>query len=185
MAPEKLEIAPEKLNDLAALVNEAKVYLSFTQNDVKRLNMIAPKIKPHIPKIVSYVVKAIGINKKLVDILENYPLPIETAVTVFEKWLENVLSWNYDDDFAKQAYRIGAAHANVGINSKIMTLTMGNFMVGTSFVVDKMIADKNTTRVFLISIQKAFMLNLTLMLQYYDDIKTEKTLNKLYDAIKR
>lgn len=184
MVEENLEIESEKLDELTSIVNEAKVYLSFTQKDVKRLNNIAPKIKRHIPKIVSYVVKSIAVNTTLVNILETYPLPAETAVAVLEKWLENVLSWNYDEDFAKQAYKIGAAHANAGVNPKFMTLTMSNFITATSFIVSRMIEDKDTTRVFLISIQKAFMLNLTLMLQYYEDIKTERTLSKLYDAFK-
>lgn len=182
-----LEIASEKVQELMAFSNEAKIFLNFTNYDVQRLNRIYEKIKPMIPHIVSYVVKSISTNRHLVDILEKHPLSVEEATSVFNSWLEKVLTWKYQEDFVKEAYRIGAAHAKAGVNVKYMTLTMGTFITGTNYVLARMIKDAETVRVYSLSLQKAMMLNLTLMIQYYEDIRreqAEKTIDQLVQNIK-
>ena len=163
-----MEQAEERSISIAESAEAAKKYLDFTEQDIKRLNEMAPKIEPYIPNVVSYVVKAISAHPTLLNVLETHPLPVETAVEILERWLKNVFSWNYGEDFGEQAYRIGSAHIGARINPRFMTLTMGNFIVATSFVVGEMIEDKKGLQAYLSSVQKAFMLNLTLMLQLYE-----------------
>lgn len=162
------EQAKERSVRIAETAAEAKKYLGFTEQDIKRLNELAPKIEPYIPNVVSYVVKTLGAHPTLLNTLETHPLPVETAVEILERWLKNVFSWNYGEDFGEQAYRIGSAHVGARINPKFMTLTMGNFVVATSFIIGEMTEDKKALQAYLSSIEKAFMLNLTLMLQSYE-----------------
>lgn len=110
------------------------------------------------------------------NILETHPLPVETAAEVLEQWLRNVFSWDYGRDFGEQAYRIGNAHVGARVNPKFITLTIGNFIVGTGFVVSEMIGDKKTLQAYLSSVQKAFTSNLTLMLQSYEDRRLDNFL---------
>jgi hypothetical protein len=161
------------------MLNEVKLFLNFNTTDLLRLRKIHPTIKPLIPQIVGFVLKRISANPKLVSVLENHPLPVETARAVFENWLNQIFTSNYDYDFARQAYEIAAGHEKAGINPKYVTMTMGIFILAVDFVISKMVAQKETLYAFSLSIKKAMILHLTLMTQSYEEIKRSKILQSL------
>lgn len=161
------------------IYNEVKLFLNFNLNDVKRLKKIHPTIKPLLPKIVDVVLERISANPKLVSLMESHPLPLESARTVFENWLDQIFTSDYDLDFAQSTYDIGSIHEKVGIKPKYVTMTMAIFVMAVDFVLSKMIADKEMIYGYSHSIKKAMFLNLTLMLQSYEDAKRNKILRTL------
>jgi hypothetical protein len=176
---EKKEEKTMERGKLNFMLNEVKLFLNFNTTDLMRLKKIHPTIKPLIPQIVGFVLKRIGGNPKLVSVIENYPLPIEAARTVFENWLDQIFTSNYDADFARRTYEIAEGHEKAGINPKYVTMTMGTFILAIDFVVSKMVAQKETLYAFSLSIKKAMLLNLTLMTQSYEEIKRGKILQTL------
>jgi hypothetical protein len=170
-------ISEEYVERMRQLARESRAFLFFTEDDVKRLNEILPHLKKHIPDIVSYVVEGIATNEGALKLLEEHPLPVETAIAVFEDWLQRVFSWNYGEDFGYKAFRIGNVHAISGVKPKFMSLNMGNFIIATNNILSKLIKDKKELPLYLSSVEKAFILNLTLMLESYETHRLENFLN--------
>jgi len=161
------------------MLNEVKLFLNFNDRDLVRLKRIHPTIKPLIPQIVGFVIKRIGANPKLVSVIENYPIPVEAARTVFENWLDQIFTSKYDADFARRTYEIAVAHEKAGINPKYVTMAMGTFILAIDFIVSKMVGQKDTLYAFSLSIKKAMLLNLTLMTQSYEEIKRDRIIQSL------
>jgi hypothetical protein len=150
------------------LVENCKAFISFTDDDVERLNLILPRLKNFIPEIISYVVDRITINKEISKLLNKHPLPVEKVVEILEDWLLNVFSWNYGEDFGEKAYHIGNVHAKSGVKPMFISLTLGNFLIATSSVLSTIIDDPQIREQYLSSVQKAFILNMTIMLESYE-----------------
>ena len=164
---------------LNMMLNEVKLFLNFNEMDILRLNKIHPTIKPLIPKIVDFVLKRIGSNPKLVMVIENYPLPVETARSVFEQWLDQEFFGSYNVDFAQRIYEIAAAHEKAGINPKYVTMAMGTFVLAIDFALSKMVTRSEAIWAYSHSIKKAIFLNLSLMTECYEEIKREKIIQSL------
>jgi hypothetical protein len=159
--------------------NEVMMFLNFSEVDKLRLKKIHSTMKPVIPKIVKLVVKRIADNPKLVNVLKSRSVTIEAAQSIFEKWLEQVFTSDYDTAFAEHVYKIATVHEKVGIHKKYVILTMATFIMVVDYVMSKMIADRKTIFAYQHSIKKALFLNMIMTLQSYDDVKREKVLKSL------
>jgi hypothetical protein len=161
------------------IYNEAKLFLNFNSTDINRLKRIHPTIKPLLPRIVDAVLERINTNPKLANLMKNHPLPIETARTVFIAWLDYIFTSNYDISFVQYAYDIGSVHEKVGIKPKYVTMAMAIFVMAIDFVLNKIVAERELIYGISHSIKKAMFLNLTLMLQSYEDAKRNTILQSL------
>ena len=161
------------------LLNEVKLFLNFNASDLRRLKEVYPLIKPAIPKIVNSVLKRIGGNPKLISVIENHPLPIETARTVFENWLNSLFVTNYDIAFAQRVYSIAVSHEKSGINPKYVSMAMSIFLLVTDYAVNKLDARKEVLYGLSLSIKKAMLLSLILMTESYEEVKHSKILEAL------
>jgi hypothetical protein len=161
------------------MYNEAILFLNFNSNDIKRLKRIHPIIKPLFPKIISVVMERIGANPKLVNVMKTHQLSAETAQSVFQEWLDQVFTDDYDNGFVQRIYQIASTHERIGINPKYVTMTMGVFILAIDFILSKMIAEREMIFGISHSIKKVMFLSLTLMSQSYEEVKREKVLNSL------
>lgn len=159
--------------------NEAMLFLNFNRADLNRLNKIYPAIKPVFPKIVKLVIERIGANPKLVGVMKSQSLSAEMAQAVFETWIDQVFTSNYESGFSQLSYKIAATHERVGINPKYVTMTMGMFIIAIDYALSKMIDDRMAIFAYSYSIKKALILNLTMMTQSYEDIKRSKVMESL------
>jgi hypothetical protein len=159
--------------------NEVKLFMNFAKLDEFRLKKIYPTIKPIIPKIVNIVVKRIADNPKLVTVMQTHSLTPEIAQSVFEKWLDQVFSTDYNIDFAERAYEIAETHEKAGIHPKYVTLTMSIFIMVVDYVISKMIADRKTIFAYQHSVKKALFLNMTMISQSYEEVNRAKVMKSL------
>lgn len=161
------------------MINEVKLFLHFGSVDMIRLKKIQPFVKPQIPRIVDYVLKRIGTNPKLVSVLENHPLPLEAARSVFENWLDEIFNTSYDTDYAQRLYDVTAGHEKAGINPMYITMTMSLFIMVMDYIFNGAIKEKEMIHAYSYSMKKALFLNLILMTQSYEEIKRGKILKSL------
>lgn len=159
--------------------NEVMMFMNFNEVDKLRLKKIHSTIKPVIPKIVKLVIKRITDNPKLVDVLKSRSVTLEAAQSIFEKWLDQVFTSDYDTAFAEHAYKIASVHEKAGIHPKYVILTMTIFIMVVDYVISKMIADRKTIFAYQHSVKKALFLNMIMTSQSYDDVKREKVLKSL------
>jgi hypothetical protein len=160
-------------------LNEVMLFMNFNEVDKFRLKKIYSTIKPVIPKIVKLVIKRITDNPKLVGILKSRALTAETAQSIFENWLSQVFTSDYDTIFAEYSYKIAMVHESVGIPKKYVILTMATFIMTVDYVMSKMIADRKTIFAYQHSIKKALFINMIMTLHSYDDVKRSSVLKSL------
>ncbi|MGD9212738.1 MAG: protoglobin domain-containing protein [Desulfobacteraceae bacterium] len=161
------------------IYNEAKLFLNFNSTDIMRLKRVHPTIKPLLPRIVDAVLERIRTNPKLSNLMKDHSLPIETARSVFIDWLNIIFTSDYDISFVQYAYDIGSVHEKVGIKAKYVTMAMAIFVLAIDFVLNKMVAERELIYSISHSIKKAMFLNLTLMLQSYEDAKRNTIIRNL------
>lgn len=169
----------EQNDNLKIIFNEVKLFLHFGPTDLVRLRQVEPIIKPRIPSIVDTVIKRISANAKLVSLTESYPLPLKKARTIFEGWLDRLFSSEYDINFARYIYDIGIIHEKAGISPKYVTMTMSIFLMAIDYILNEKIPEKAAVYAHSHSIKKAVFLNMTLMVQSYEEAKRQKILQSI------
>jgi hypothetical protein len=159
--------------------NEVMMFLNFNEVDKLRLKKIYPTIRPLIPKIVKLVIKRVTDNPKLVGVLKSHTVTVEAVQSIFENWLNQVFSSDYDTAYAEFAYKIAMVHEKSGIHPKYVIMTMSIFIMVIDYVISRMIADRKTIFAYQHSIKKALFLNMIMTSQSYDDVKRDKILKSL------
>ncbi len=145
-------------------VSEAAMrYLSFDERDLDRLAKASRVLEENLDQIIHGVAGSLLSNTEAAEIVKRTGLSPEKAEMLFRKWYRMVLKGKYDKAHVISIYRIGLAHAKAGVPERLMIMNMGAFIRETIRVLTQGGFDAETT----LSAVKAFMWNLTLMIQSY------------------
>jgi len=155
---------------MAHAVEAMRAYLGFTARDEDALR----KLAPHLPSVQAELVE------DFYRVILEHPeargvfadeAQIERLKHSLADWLARLLHGPYDDEWFERAARIGRRHVEVGLPQRFMPLAMNRLRCGLvrfALATDRQLsADRGT---LVSAIEKALDLELTVMLESYDEM---------------
>ena len=164
-----------------ALFEEMKSYVGFTADDAAAVAGLADKIRPHIPEIV----------ERFYDVLLQHPgarlifsggdAQIERQEELLAGWLHEVFNGTYESRYFEARFRIGATHVRVGLPQRFMMVGMEIIWQELTGVLRKSAVTDLDRK--LDALHKLLTLDLTIMLQSYQESHVERIRTAERDAL--
>lgn len=93
-------------------------YVDLTEKDCQILKAFEPVIQKHAESIVDKFYKNVSSHPELVSVIENSGSNVERLKGTQKRYLIELFSGNYDDDYFDRQLRIGAIHKKVGLTPR-------------------------------------------------------------------
>ncbi|MDO8632328.1 MAG: protoglobin domain-containing protein, partial [Phycisphaerales bacterium] len=164
-----------------ALFEAMKSYVGFTEQDAAAVAGLMDKVRPHIPEIV----------QRFYDVILQHPdarlafsggdPQIERQKELLAGWLDEVFNGVYEGRYFEARFRIGATHVRVGLPQRFMVLGMEIIWRELTSVLRKSAVTDLDRK--LDALHKLLTLDLTIMLQSYQESHVERIRTAERDAL--
>ena len=125
--------------------------------------MVEPVLMENIDKIVGGVANSLLSNEEAKSIVDRTKLSPPRALNLFKSWYQSIFRGKYDREHVLSMFKIGLAHAKVGVPERLMIMNMGAFIRETM----EILSASNATGEIYVSVAKSLIWNLTIMVQSY------------------
>lgn len=152
-------------------VDGVKAYIGFTEVDAANLQTLADVGVPLIPRIVARFYEVALQHEDAREILAD-SAQSERLRVAFANWLRALFAGIYEDEYWEACGRIGNAHVRIGLPQRFMPLAMD--VVWQTFRAGFTEGGIEAGDPRLASLQKLLCLNLTLMLESFQEDYAEQ-----------
>ena len=123
--------------NVAELLNYGKALAGLTPELEAHLQIIAPKLLPHLPRVTdTFYARLIALPAAAV-FLDSHNVRLDTLKENHTRWLNGLFTQAIDADFAQRMTKVGDIH--VGIQLPL------NFMTGAMSLINKELIDVIST----------------------------------------
>lgn len=95
------------------LFGQLKSFLGFGPDDEKRLEMIRPWVEANGTKVTDAFYETLTATDHLAPFVEGR---VEKLKKTHNKWMIELVTGPYDDDYFQSRWRIGEAHVRIGLD---------------------------------------------------------------------
>lgn len=95
---------------------ELQSYVSWTDNDARRVEAIAPLLDPHLPSLIDDFYTQIERHGDALKVITGGPAQIERLKGRLLQWVRELLAGRYDESYVNQRWRVGLRHVEIGLN---------------------------------------------------------------------
>ncbi len=156
---------------MSEVLQSVAQYVQFGKTEQAAVRRLAPILKPHLPDVVAQFYARIDAHPETRAIFINDAQAARLRAH-FAKWLETLLEGPYDAAYALQRARIGDAHVRVGLPQHYMFAALQVVWEALSrHVLASSLPDRDQA---LISLQRLFTIEVSLMLEAYKNRYTER-----------
>lgn len=164
-----------------ALFDEMKSYVGFNKQDAADVAGLANEIRPRIPEIVGRFYEVLLQHPGARMIFAGGEAQIERQEELLSAWLYDIFNGVYGARYYQARCRIGAAHVRVGLPQRFMTLGMEIIWQQLAGVLRKSAVEDLDRK--LEALHKLLTLDLTIMLQSYQESHIERIRTAERDAL--
>ncbi len=163
---------------------ETKSYVGFTSEDASRIRAFATHFKPHIPRLVNRFYEVLLQHPTAKGVFSGGEKQMERQRAVLTKWAETLFDGEYGESYFSTRYRIGETHVRVSLPQRYMILGMEIIWREFQDILNELKELKHGDRqVMATSLHKLLMLDLTVMLQSYQESHENRIRNAERDAM--
>ncbi len=155
---------------MSKAVEEMRAYVGFTARDEDALRQLAPLLPTMQAELVEDFYRVILEHPEARAVFAD-EAQIARLKHSLADWLARLLHGPYDDEWFERAARIGRRHVEVGLPQRFMPLAMNRLRCGLvrfALATDRQLSVDRGTLVS--AIEKALDLELTVMLESYDEM---------------
>ena len=173
------------LEQLISLSARCREFLEISDESIRRLRTLREVVLQKVDRVISGVLRSLLADSEAAEIIRRAGLSRERAAKLLTYWYTTIFEGNYDEDHARKVFRIGLAHARVGVPQRLMVLTSGVFMRETL----KLLGEVEGSAELLPALSSCMLWNLCLMLESYElarrlsMIKAAGISEKLYERL--
>jgi signal transduction histidine kinase len=142
-------------------------FLELDEADRERLHLLAERLRQAGPEFVEVFYRHLFSFEETARFLQD-PALVQRLKQAQQSHLESMLEANWNEAYVDRRYRVGDAHAQVGISPQIF---LGAYNKYLQFCIDKLSADAGPQQKQLcrqmLSLQKAVFLDISLTLEAY------------------
>jgi hypothetical protein len=153
------------------LLEEIQAYVDFTAQDAAHARSLADVVRPRIPEIVDRFYQVLRRDPASLAVFTGGDEQIVRLHGLLSDWLSQLFNGVYDREYFDARFRIGATHVRVGLPQRYMLLGMEIVWEELSGIVRKSRSPALEKK--LASLHKLLMLDLTIMLESYQESYSE------------
>lgn len=106
-------------------IAEMMRYLGFTQEDVRLLHALGPRLEKYLPELSERFYSQIPHHPNAFRVFTGGPQQVARLKQTLRHWASGLFSGMYDDHYARDRFQIGYRHVRVGLEQKYVVSAMG------------------------------------------------------------
>ena len=163
------------------LFREMKSYIGFTSQDASDVSSLASEVRPRIPGIIEAFYDVLLGHPEARTIIGSGEAQVQRLKEQLAAWLYELFDGSYGKSYFEARFRIGATHVHVGLPQRYMILGMEivwQELLGVLRASGVEDLDRKLT-----ALHKLLTLDLTIMLQSYQESYVERIRTAERDAL--
>lgn len=161
--------------DPAALIEELKNYIGFSQADVERLRAFATHVVPRRRELSQMFYDFILRNPEVERLIRTHGTQLDQLRLTWEQWADELVGGDYGGPYAESRLRVGAVHLRLGVEERF---TVAAFNIVRQFFHDLVCEvfehEMQACRDTIASLNRVLDLDLSLICHAYDhELKAE------------
>lgn len=157
--------------------------LQMTELDLQYLKVFQPYVEKHIDEIVEHFYYAIGMEAKLMNIIDHHS-SIERLKKTLRRHIQEMFSGQIDESFFAARQRIARVHVRIGLPTKYYIGAFQNLFIQLMDIVEQHIGDATQRFAILRAISKILNFEQQIVLEEFERIveqeKEKNTQQKEY-----
>ncbi len=149
----------------AAVLEELKSFLAFSQQDAANLRELAELVQPHLAQVVERFCRHIASHPGTWQVLTGGAAQRSRLFQALTGWLSELFCGRYDHSYARRRAQIGSTHVRVGLRPHFMIASMQTIWEELERIVRSSTAPDREAK--LASLHKLLMLETGLILESY------------------
>jgi len=109
---------------------ELQRYVSWSDDDARRVRELSPLAKPHLRGLVEDFYEEIERHPEAAKVITGGQAQIERLKGTLIRWLEELLAGNYDDAYVARRWRVGLRHVEIGLNQVYTNMALSRLRLG-------------------------------------------------------
>ncbi len=151
---------------VAALFEEMKRYVRFSEADAAALRALGEHAEPHFPAITAEFYDRIREHEAAHEVLKD-EAQIKRLERSLARWMKRVCTGPYDARYVAETAEIGRVHVRVGLPQRYMFTAMALIRVALGRIADEHLGDRATAARE--ALARVLDLELAIMLETYRD----------------
>lgn len=154
---------------------ELQNYVGFTEEDADRIRELKEIVEPHFGEVIDRFYEALWKNPRTRMVFEGEEQVARLRRTLL-RWLDELFTGPYDEDYFVKRHRIGKVHVNVGLMPQFMFGAMNVMRLEMIAIItddERGLGGGDETARALMSLEKMLDMELTIMVQSYWDALME------------
>jgi signal transduction histidine kinase len=90
-------------------------YVGWTDDDERRVRLVAPLLGPHLPALIDDFYAEIQRHPDVRSVITGGPEQIERLKGSLLGWVRDLLSGRYDEEYVGRRWRVGRRHVEIGL----------------------------------------------------------------------
>jgi signal transduction histidine kinase len=115
---------------LFARYREMQAYLGWTDADAAQIRHIAGLLEPAFGEIVDDFYAEISRHPDAQKVLTGGDVQVQRLKKTLLRWIGDLFSGNYDEDYVQRRWRVGLRHAEIRLDPVYCNMAMGRIRVG-------------------------------------------------------
>lgn len=109
---------------------ELQSYIGWTSDDAARVRRLGPIVKQRFPALVDDFYASIQRNPATAKIITGGAAQIARLKLTLVKWLEELFSGTYDQDYVLRRWKVGLRHVEIGLHQVYTNAAMSRLRAG-------------------------------------------------------
>ncbi len=146
---------------------ELQRYIGWTQEDAERVRSVAPIAQRHFAELIDDFYVAIQQNPQTTKIITGGAQQIERLKRTLVKWLEELFSGKYDQDYVVRRWKVGLRHVEIGLEQVYTNAALSRLRIRLLNVLKKESTNTDEILVARSSLNKLLDLDLAIIEEAY------------------
>lgn len=115
--------------------HELQEYVSWSDADARRVGLLAPAVRPHLPALVDDFYAEIERHPAASRVITGGAAQVARLKGTLIRWLEELLSGRYDAEYVLRRWRVGHRHVEIGLDQVYTNVALSRLRSGLAEVV--------------------------------------------------
>jgi signal transduction histidine kinase len=157
-------------NRLFDRYRELQSYVGWTDDDAARIKAIAALADPYLPALIDDFYDQIERHPSALKVITGGKAQIERLKSTLLRWVRELLSGQYDEDYVDRRWRVGFRHVEIGLDQVYTNVALSRLRSGLCRVLqDHWIGDAAACKETVRSLNKLLDLDLAIIEEAYQD----------------
>lgn len=116
--------------DLFSRYQELQAYVGWTEADADRVRSVAETLRPYFSPLVDDFYAEVERHPEASKVITGGPAQIARLKGTLLKWLDELVSGQYDRDYVARRWRVGWRHVEIGLDQVFTNVALSRLKTG-------------------------------------------------------